>query len=266
MGLTTAFSALLDAFGTTAAVDAGAVAAVSGAGAALTAAGGDALAIGGADAAGLAGASGSLLGQTVAEAGLPGSAGAGYTVAAGGGSQALTGAAGGSLADAASYANLAKGGVGLLQAAGMGGSTSAAASRADPFGPYREQYAQQLQALTADPAGQLSKTPGYQAGLDAVQRSQAAQGFQGSGNMATALQKYGGDIYNQQVTQLSGLAGATVNPGTAGTIMQQGATNQTNLIGQSLGTLAQGGLAGAGTAQGSIFGNLAAGMSLTGGG
>lgn len=43
----------------------------------------------------------------------------------------------------------------------------------------------------------LPGTPGYQAGLEAVQRSMAAQGYQGSGNMMAALQKYGGDAYQQ---------------------------------------------------------------------
>ena len=38
-------------------------------------------------------------------------------------------------------------------------------------------------------------------GLEAVRRSMASQGFQGSGNMMAALQKYGGDFYNQYVGQ-----------------------------------------------------------------
>jgi hypothetical protein len=36
-----------------------------------------------------------------------------------------------------------------------------------------------------------------EAGMQAVQRSMAAQGYQGSGNMAAALQKYGMDHYSQ---------------------------------------------------------------------
>ena len=39
----------------------------------------------------------------------------------------------------------------------------------------RRGYAKQLQALEADPSS-ITSTPGYQAGLDAIQRSMAAQG------------------------------------------------------------------------------------------
>lgn len=49
--------------------------------------------------------------------------------------------------------------------------------------------------------GDITGMPGYQAGLEAVRRSMASQGFQGSGNMMAALQKYGGDFYNQYVGQ-----------------------------------------------------------------
>lgn len=49
--------------------------------------------------------------------------------------------------------------------------------------------------------GDITSVPGYQAGLEAVQRSLAAQGYQGSGNMMAALHKYGGDAYNQYVNQ-----------------------------------------------------------------
>lgn len=47
----------------------------------------------------------------------------------------------------------------------------------------------------------VTKLPGYQAGLEAVRRSMASQGYQGSGNMMAALSKYGGDFYNQAVNQ-----------------------------------------------------------------
>lgn len=58
----------------------------------------------------------------------------------------------------------------------------------------------QRQAQLPNPAD-VASLPGYQAGLEAVQRSMASQGYQGSGNMATALLKYGGDAYNQAVGQ-----------------------------------------------------------------
>ena len=50
------------------------------------------------------------------------------------------------------------------------------------------------------------------AGLQSVQRSMAAQGYQGSGNMMTALSKYGADAYGanlgqQQNALLNNMAG-----------------------------------------------------------
>lgn len=54
----------------------------------------------------------------------------------------------------------------------------------------------QRQTQAPDPS-KLTSMPGYQAGLEAVMRSMAAQGYQGSGNMMAALQKYGGDAYSQ---------------------------------------------------------------------
>ncbi|MCK9988729.1 MAG: hypothetical protein AzoDbin1_05201, partial [Azoarcus sp.] len=86
------------------------------------------------------------------------------------------------------------------------------AQQADPMAAYRAQYAQQLQQLQQNPSS-VANMPGYQAGLDAVQRSLAAQGYTGSGNMMAALQKYGGDFYQQQFNNLAGLAGANISPG-----------------------------------------------------
>lgn len=56
-----------------------------------------------------------------------------------------------------------------------------------------------------DQQHKLSKAASAQsvsnAGLQAVQRSMAAQGYQGSGNMATALSKYGADAYGANLQQ-----------------------------------------------------------------
>lgn len=61
---------------------------------------------------------------------------------------------------------------------------------------------QQIDAANAQRAGvplptsqNITQMPGYQAGLDAVQRSMLAQGYQGSGNMMAALQNYGTNAY-----------------------------------------------------------------------
>lgn len=110
---------------------------------------------------------------------------------------------------------------------------------ADPFGPYRAQYAQQLSALQSDPS-RITSMPGYQAGLEAVQRSMAAQGYTGSGNMMAALSKYGGDFYNQQVQQLAGLAGAGISPATGASITAQGLTGAADLTSRGLASIGYG--------------------------
>ena len=70
------------------------------------------------------------------------------------------------------------------------------------------QYGQQLQALMANP-GSVTGMPGYEAGMEAVRRSMAAQGYQGSGNMMGALQQQGGQFYQQQLQNLSNLQGSS---------------------------------------------------------
>lgn len=82
----------------------------------------------------------------------------------------------------------------------------------DPFGQYRGQYGEQLAALERNPAS-ITTRPGYQAGLQAVQRAGAAQGYNGSGNMAASLAKYGGDFYQQEAARLAYLAGGSQTPG-----------------------------------------------------
>jgi hypothetical protein len=128
---------------------------------------------------------------------------------------------------------------GLAGANKLGQSTAQAAAVADPFGPQRGQYAKMLSDLMAHPET-IVNTPGYAAGTQAVERAGASQGFNMSGNMATALQKYGGDFYTNQVNTLGQLAGANINPGTAGQIIQQGGVNQQQLIGNSIGSLTAG--------------------------
>ena len=128
---------------------------------------------------------------------------------------------------------------GLAQSNQMSQMAQRAAAAADPFAQYRGQYAQQLQQLTSNPSSMMNM-PGYQAGIQAVQRAMNAQGFGGSGNMATALQKYGGDFYNQQVNQLSGLAGAGFNPAAAQQIGMAGQGAAVGLAGQSLASLGYG--------------------------
>lgn len=129
-----------------------------------------------------------------------------------------------------------------------------AGQKADPWGQVnpatgtsgRAVADTQLQTLMKDPSG-ITKMPGYQAGMEAVMRSMAAQGYTGSGNMMAALQKYGGDFYSNAINQLSGLSGATVNPGTGASISASGGATQiqgnigaNDLASQSLRTLGYG--------------------------
>lgn len=110
--------------------------------------------------------------------------------------------------------------------------------RADPYGPYRGQAAERLARLQADPS-LLSETPGYQAGLQAVQRGLAGSGYLGSGNEKIALLKYGGDIYNQETGRLAQLAGAQFSPANAGQIGMTGAAGAANLRGNVLNNIAR---------------------------
>lgn len=141
------------------------------------------------------------------------------------------GGGGGILSTIGGIGGIGSGILGLLGA----GNLMKMGKGADPFGPYREQYAQQLSQLEAHPE-LLAKTPGYEAGIQAVQRGMAAQGYLGSGNEATALLKYGGDIYSQQVQQLSKLAGADISPSTSADIYKSGL----DVASSSLGSLGYG--------------------------
>lgn len=97
----------------------------------------------------------------------------------------------------AGWGDLIKGGLGLYQMYQMNqmGKGTASSRAADA----------QLAALLQDPSS-ITSTPGYQAGLDAVERKGASQGYLGSGNMMIGLAKYAGDFYSQQLSQLGSLA------------------------------------------------------------
>lgn len=85
-------------------------------------------------------------------------------------------------------------------------------SRMDPFRGQRAEYGRRLAELEANPE-LISSQPGYQAGLQAVQRRSAAGGYLGSGNEVAALARYGGDFYSRELNRLASLAGAGVAPG-----------------------------------------------------
>lgn len=160
---------------------------------------------------------GSGLGMTGVGAGVAGSFGAG------GISSLLSGL--GSVSGIKDLASIASGIYGMSLA-------SDARKASDPFAPYRAAYGQKLAALEANP-GLITTRPGFQAGLDTIQRKSAATGYYGSGNMASALSRYSGDFYTQEANRLAGLAGASQTPGA-------GQFPAADLASQSLGSIGYG--------------------------
>lgn len=85
---------------------------------------------------------------------------------------------------------------------------------ADPFQPYRDQYAQELNALMADPS-RIEADPYYQwlqdQGQEAINRQMAAGGYLNSGNRGIALQDFGqgtaSNYFQNKFGQLEKLAG-----------------------------------------------------------
>lgn len=88
-------------------------------------------------------------------------------------------------------------------------------SQAGGFGrpaaaPQLSQYAEQLKILQGNPST-VSSMPGYEAGRQAVERSMAAQGYQGSGNMAASMAEFGSDFYLKQLQTLGNLESQRVS-------------------------------------------------------
>lgn len=143
------------------------------------------------------------------------------------------------LSTGASLFNNATGVLGMLGAGQMVQAGQTAQKQADPFGPYRQQYADRMKALTDDPS-LIENEPGYRAGMQAVKRSMASQGYTGSGNMMKAMSKYGGDFYNQAMSMYGGLSGAQFNPAQGAALGMQGTQLGLSLAGQSLNRLGHG--------------------------
>lgn len=148
-----------------------------------------------------------------AVSGFAGLAGVGAGAGSGGATGGLLGGTSGGLGSAASTA------IGIYQAQQMQSMAKQAFKGSDPFGPYRSQYADQLSALSANPA-LLKNMPSYQWGMDqgtqAVSRRMAASGYAGSGNEAIELMKFGQGYAGQMLTgeqaRLATLAGANIAP------------------------------------------------------
>jgi len=126
---------------------------------------------------------------------------------------------------------------GLQQARRMEQLSQQAMAQSDPFGPERAGYAAKLRELYADPSA-VEKLPGYKAGLNAVERKLAAQGYNGSGNMMLALKDYGENAFNSEAKRLSELAGAGIRPNPSAAIQAQASASQQR--GNSLASLAFG--------------------------
>ena len=135
--------------------------------------------------------------------------------------------------------NILSGLYGIKQSRQLADLASKASERADPFGPYRAGYAQQLAALSANPS-LITKQPGYAAGLEAVRRSLAAQGYQGSGNMMAALSQYGQKFLGDEQNRLATLAGAGFNPAAAGQLNIEGKVAANQLLFTALNRLGGG--------------------------
>jgi hypothetical protein len=112
----------------------------------------------------------------------------------------------------------------------MQGLANQITRESNPFGAYRDQYAQQLQALMANPTS-VERDPGFTGSRDQslqqVQKLMAAQGYKGSGNMAAALydrsNNFELDYINNKENQLAQLAGAGITPNYSGAVSAQGA-------------------------------------------
>lgn len=122
-----------------------------------------------------------------------------------------------------------------------------AAGLADPFSSQRPQYQAQLAQLMAHPES-INDDPSYQfrlkSGQDALERSNAARGYLGSGNMNIDLQQYGQQSASQELNnsigRLTQLSGGNAGPGYAGNVFgslaNTGLANSAQQMG-SLGTL-----------------------------
>lgn len=147
-----------------------------------------------------------------------------------------------------SYAMIASAAIGVAGSSSEGkknrSAAADAASASNPFGPYRDEYAQKLQFLMYHPKQAEKNMPAYKAMMQGAQRTMAAQGYTGSGNALAAAASAGGQAYQQDFNNLALLSGAGIQPGSsqtaaAGQII--GSNNQEGgQMAQILGILGQG--------------------------
>lgn len=131
---------------------------------------------------------------------------------------------------------VASGLYGLYNANQMKQLSQQAMQRSDPFGPERAGYATRLRELYADPSS-VERLPGFKAGLTAVERKMASQGYNGSGNMMLALKDYGEGAFNTEANRLAVLSGAAMRPDNTSL---QARISGNDLTARSLASLAYG--------------------------
>jgi hypothetical protein len=130
-----------------------------------------------------------------------------------------TGASGGRYDSSVDYARGAMGLLSAYQMAQAGKGTDA------------ERVAGgQLSGLLRDPSS-VTSLPGFKAGMQAVQRSAAGQGYLQSGNLTTALADYGSKFYNDSISTLNQISNQNAG------VNQRYKENSIGLLGQSLGSL-----------------------------
>lgn len=83
----------------------------------------------------------------------------------------------------------------------------------------------------------ITKLPGFDAGLQAVTRKMASQGYLGSGNMMLGLKDYGESVYNNYVNRLAQLASGGSSPSAAAASLMQGGRDSSDLISRALASL-----------------------------
>lgn len=85
---------------------------------------------------------------------------------------------------------------------------------ADPYAAYRDDAAQKLNALIADPS-RITDTATYKARQKAMERTMAAQGYSGSGNAILGSADAAAAAYQQEFDNLAMLSGAGTGTQTA---------------------------------------------------
>ena len=127
---------------------------------------------------------------------------------------------------------------GLSNAAAMRGMAGNAMNRGDPWGASggRAGADAQLQALLRDPTGAAQNDPAFKLRMQAAMRANAPMGTN-SGAMATAAANASTDWYNNRLSQLGGISGASVNPGQAQQLGLEGTGMANTLAGNSLASM-----------------------------